>query len=57
MKKICNIYMFLNQIWFCECNWYLLKVKSSCCVGGIFNLKCVLFESLIPNLSLNYLFE
>ena len=25
-------YKFFNQIWFGECNYWLLKVKNSCCV-------------------------
>ena len=41
--------LYSDLVW-----WMQLILKNSCCVGEILNLKCVLIEFAIPNLSLIY---
>ena len=45
-------YIFRNHIWFGKCNYYLFKIKNSCCLMRYF--LCILIEFAIPNLSLIY---
>ena len=48
-----DIYIYLSQIWFGDSINNYLRLNSGC-VYGIFNLKCLLIEFVIPNLSQNF---